>query len=180
MELLDTVAVASNNPVKINAVKQAFAKMLWKVDVVGYNVPSGVNAQPVGREEIERGVGNRMEALIPLARGCYLVAIENGLIKKDDGTWYDVAIVAVCSPEGSLGKVNSEEVEVSESIVNEVHHRGLDKCTIGDVVAEWLNCDGKADRSDPHWKLTQGRPDMPPRHRQDILAAAVQDAYVPF
>ncbi len=55
------VLVASQNPVKINAVKSGFAKMFTniEIDVVSIDVPSGVSNQPVGDHETLQGAFNR-------------------------------------------------------------------------------------------------------------------------
>eukprot|EP00312_Isochrysidales_sp_CCMP1244_P006521 CAMPEP_0196673322 /NCGR_PEP_ID=MMETSP1090-20130531/2883_1 /TAXON_ID=37098 /ORGANISM="Isochrysis sp, Strain CCMP1244" /LENGTH=382 /DNA_ID=CAMNT_0042011079 /DNA_START=1 /DNA_END=1149 /DNA_ORIENTATION=+ len=57
------VAVGSKNPVKVNAVRAGFAAAfpLTALEVVAYDVPSGVSDQPWGEAETRQGALNRAE-----------------------------------------------------------------------------------------------------------------------
>ena len=81
------VAVASQNPVKIQAAHLAFTKFFpkEKLEVVGYSVDSGVSAQPMGDEETLLGALNRVEKVFnqyPLYD--YWVSIEGGCDDTQD------------------------------------------------------------------------------------------------
>ncbi|MCH7834500.1 MAG: DUF84 family protein [Proteobacteria bacterium] len=58
------VVVASRNPVKQSAVRQAFSSQFPSVDLelIPVDVESGVNAQPDGDEETRRGARSRVDA----------------------------------------------------------------------------------------------------------------------
>ncbi len=80
------VAVASKNPVKIEAVRLGFAQMfpaLDRFEVFGRGVESGVSAQPMGNDETLAGALNRVERLMHgLPDADYWVGIEGGV--EDD------------------------------------------------------------------------------------------------
>lgn len=75
------VAVASTNPVKIEAVREAFTECFsGNIDIESFSIPSGVSDQPLGNKETRRGAGNRAETLM-LQRPDfdYYVGIEGGV-----------------------------------------------------------------------------------------------------
>lgn len=78
------VAVGSKNPVKINAVKNAFSHYFDDVKVVGVDAASDVNDQPMSAEETVEGAKNR--ARNAFANCDYAVGIEGGLIKYPTST----------------------------------------------------------------------------------------------
>ncbi len=75
------VAVGSTNPVKIEAVKEGFEKVLGAVEVVGVDVISGVSSHPIGLEETYLGALNRAKNAFEKVQCSYGVGIEAGLIK---------------------------------------------------------------------------------------------------
>ena len=76
-----TIAVASANPAKINAVSQCFQSNFAEqaITVSGFAVPSGVAEQPLSSAETLLGAQNRLQALKQQTRADYYVAIEAGL-----------------------------------------------------------------------------------------------------
>ncbi|GAX90221.1 DUF84 family protein [Effusibacillus lacus] len=58
------VAVGSSNPAKVKAVQAAFEALGHQVHVVGFDVESGVSAQPFSDEETVEGALNRAKAAI--------------------------------------------------------------------------------------------------------------------
>ena len=81
------VIVASKNPAKIEAVRNAFAQAFSTAILVeGASVPSGVSDQPMSDEETRRGALNRAmnaKALIPDAH--FWVGVEGGINPVDEG-----------------------------------------------------------------------------------------------
>ena len=53
------VAVGSENPVKVKAVKEVMSEIYGNVEIVSYSVDSGVSKQPTSLEEIVKGAINR-------------------------------------------------------------------------------------------------------------------------
>jgi inosine/xanthosine triphosphatase len=79
---MQKVIIASTNPVKINAVKAGFAKMLpgQEFTFMGLQFPSPVNAQPFGDDEMLQGAILRTEKARELAPGGdFWVGIEGGV-----------------------------------------------------------------------------------------------------
>jgi inosine/xanthosine triphosphatase len=82
------VIIASENPVKINAVKAGFAKMFpdSKFEFAGVSVPSNVSEQPMTNQETKEGAFNRVNNVqfeIPEAH--FWVGIEGGIEQSDSG-----------------------------------------------------------------------------------------------
>lgn len=81
-----TVAVASANPVKINAAKQAFSLVDQKeVEIHSVSVDSGVPDQPMSYEETRLGAQVRVENLVAATRADYYIAYEGGVDVFEDG-----------------------------------------------------------------------------------------------
>lgn len=76
------VIVASENPVKLNAVKQGFEKMFpgEQFHFTGISAASGVSDQPSDSGETLKGAVNRIASSETLARGAdYYVGLEGGI-----------------------------------------------------------------------------------------------------
>lgn len=78
------IAVASTNPAKIKAVRDAFALAFADTpcQVTGFKTESGVAAQPMSSAETLLGADNRLRNLQQQQQADFYVAIEAGL---DDG-----------------------------------------------------------------------------------------------
>lgn len=112
------VAVGSTNPVKIQAVREAFAK-LWpnkKWEVVGMSVPSGVSDQPMSDAECIKGATKRAKRAIGLAKSDYGVGIEGGL-QKIGTKWLDSGWIVVVDKKGRLGLGSSARIEVPQKLM---------------------------------------------------------------
>ena len=98
-----TIAVASANPAKINAVKQCFQsnfpEQTFKVS--GYEVSSGVAEQPLTSAETLLGAQNRLQSLKLQTAADYYVAIEAGLDIDMTFAWM------LIEHNGKLGKARS-------------------------------------------------------------------------
>jgi inosine/xanthosine triphosphatase len=73
------VRVGSANPMKVRAVRRAFATYFPKVTAVGVDVPSGVSPQPLSFGEIVRGARQRSRGAF--GDGDYSVGIEAGVFR---------------------------------------------------------------------------------------------------
>ena len=82
-----SIIVGSQNPVKINAVAQAF-KLLWpntKINCQGINAPSGVSEQPMTEAETHQGAVNRSQFCQQQGGADIYVAIEGGVDQFAEG-----------------------------------------------------------------------------------------------
>ncbi|MBL1214438.1 MAG: inosine/xanthosine triphosphatase [Ignavibacteriae bacterium] len=82
------VLVGSNNPVKLEAAKEAFAAYYEDVEAVGINVDSNVPDQPIG-DETYAGAENRALQLLEIndkekLNADYFVGIEGGVSKVNN------------------------------------------------------------------------------------------------
>jgi len=108
------VVVGSTNPVKVNAVTQAYKKCGLSINAIGIsNIKSGVPDQPIGWAQTERGAKNRaINALLQCKSNTqpkYSVGLEGGLVTSSDGEGLDcVAVVAVLN-------VKSKQISTSRT-----------------------------------------------------------------
>ncbi|GAB55395.1 hypothetical protein GPUN_1271 [Glaciecola punicea ACAM 611] len=80
------VAVASANPVKINAAKEAFSLVFNRsVELITIDVDSGVSNQPMNFEETHLGANNRVDRAIESQQADYYIAFEGGVDVFSDG-----------------------------------------------------------------------------------------------
>jgi inosine/xanthosine triphosphatase len=96
---MKTIVVASQNPVKIQAVVHGFQRMFYGLElaVQTISVPSGVSSQPRSNAETLRGAVNRaMEAARQLPQADFWVGIEGGVEETENGEMVAFAWVAVC------------------------------------------------------------------------------------
>lgn len=162
------IAIGSTSAIKIAAARTALARAGIAADVVAHATPSGVNVQPVGRDEALRGATNRARAA--LASGMIGIGIENGIV-REDGRWIDVAAVVIVGRDGRESVAWSEAVAVPDVFVDEAAARGFDGVTVGAVIAERTG----STPDDPHGILSGGR-----RTRSAILADALASALTAF
>jgi inosine/xanthosine triphosphatase len=97
--------IASKNPVKINAVLNAFQKMfpLENFDAEGISVESGVNEQPQNDSETFQGALNRAENVSIKKDADFWIGIEGGIQDKDSDM-EAFAWVVVKDKNSRLGK----------------------------------------------------------------------------
>lgn len=96
------VAVGSQNPVKVEAVRAEVARLLGhEVAVRGFEVDSGVPEQPKD-EEAQRGADSRAQsALAAWPEADYAVGVEAGLCRDPAGqAWFDVQACTVLDRTG--------------------------------------------------------------------------------
>ncbi|WP_339062157.1 inosine/xanthosine triphosphatase [Tepidibacillus marianensis] len=113
------VGVGSKNPAKIEAVRFAFETMGYKVELVGFDVPSGVSEQPFSDEETIRGAMNRAKAVMENLKDInldYAVGLEGGVVETPYG-FFLCNWGAVMNPAGELGIGGGQRVQLPEIIV---------------------------------------------------------------
>ena len=94
------ILVASKNPVKVNAVKEAFRICFSEAhEIEGLTVSSGVSDQPRCDGETKAGAATRVENLIKSGRKAqFYVGVEGG-VDVIDGLLYTFAWIAVSDGE---------------------------------------------------------------------------------
>ncbi len=104
------IIVASQNPVKIDAVRQAFAALYPRIDrvVKGIAVPSGVADQPMTEEETRQGALNRAtNAREKSPEADFWVGVEGGIEDRTAGMLAFAWIVVLSSEQQGLGRTAS-------------------------------------------------------------------------
>jgi len=127
------VLVGSQNPVKIEAVKEAFSKYFDNVEVIGMKVDSKVPDQPINEETFE-GAKNRALELKRINEeknlgAKFFVGIEAGIIKLYS-KWFGFGVMCVADNKGKIGIGTSSHFELPESIVKHL----LNRVELGDVM----------------------------------------------
>ncbi len=175
------VIVGTKSPVKLEAVSKAVSNVWFDgiidyVDVKGWDVSSGVNAQPVGNETLQ-GAVNRLVAVKKSATENnhdydIAISIENGIFKVDTigidyfdnntdsdscdkETYLDYAYIVVEDLKNNIKIIQtSAGIEFPYSAVNKAREIGFDKKTAGDIMPQLYNTEiTKIDSKDPHHYL---------------------------
>ena len=80
------IAVASANPVKLTAAKEAFALAFKStIEIISIDVPSGVSDQPMTYNETRLGAQNRVANAKAETNAHYYIAFEGGVEVYEDG-----------------------------------------------------------------------------------------------
>lgn len=114
------IAVGSENPVKINAVKEAF-EIAFKdknIQVEGISVISSVPDQPFNGQTIE-GAVKRAREIRKNSDYDFSVGIEGGIIKLG-GKFYNLGFIAIMDKDGNIGTGTSGWFECPKKILNEI------------------------------------------------------------
>jgi len=123
------VMVASQNPVKLQAVKNAltrlFPQRMWQVE--GWAVDSGVADQPLSDAETLRGARQRARAVRQVAPQAHLwVGIEGGVQPgKRDLPWFAFAWIAILDLHGHEGLARTGSFPLPPPVVA-LLQRGLE------------------------------------------------------
>lgn len=112
------IIVASKNPVKINAVREAFAASFatTPLNLLGVQAASGVSDQPVGDTATRLGARNRVtNARSQHPDADFWVGLEGG-IETIDGDLQAFAWMAVCNVEGRIGMARSASLPLPPAV----------------------------------------------------------------
>ncbi len=140
------IFVGSLNPVKTNAIVSAASETWPDVQVLGFDVPSGVPDQPLGDPQTRAGAENRAKAALedgiaqlkideaeePNVLG---VGLEGGVTEIDGKLWSTVW-VAVVDCEGTIKVANGARFEVPEIVARQIQDGGEMGPIIANVVGQ--------------------------------------------
>lgn len=118
-----TIAIASQNPVKINSTKAAFKKVFPKEQIEFLGIPSksGVPDQPMGNDQTFAGAYNRVQDIrqqLPTAD--YFIGIEGG-ISNEAEEMEVYAWIYIESVEQKVGKAKTGNFYLPKVIVDLVN-----------------------------------------------------------
>jgi inosine/xanthosine triphosphatase len=112
-----TVAVGSENPVKVEAARRAFAEMFGEmISLQALKVPSGVSDQPMTAEEALTGAIKRALSARSTVHADYGVGLEGGLIHVID-SWFCVGWAVVADELGRSWAAPGLGVQVPHEVM---------------------------------------------------------------
>ena len=163
-ECMIRIAVGSESPIKIEAVRAAVAALELEAVVVPVAVVSGVPPQPSGSLETLSGASHRANQARAKYPNDLCIGIESGLVPQ--GTWFgDLAYVAVITSRGQRFTRYSKVVPVPMELV-QMSLASEQKITAGALEAERSGCDPQ----DPHRVWSGGKTD-----RKTLLIETVRE-----
>lgn len=126
------IAVGSENPIKIEAVKSAFEKVLGDCEVVGTSVSSGVSDMPLSFTEMVEGAKNRAQRAREKLGADFGVGLEGGFEDETIGTFLS-GFVAVVDKNDIWGFGRGAGLLIPEKIAKKVKEENKE---LGDVMDE--------------------------------------------
>ena len=127
------VLVGSDNPVKVAAVKEAFAQYFDQVESLARTVNSQVSRQPVNDETFE-GARNRALELSRINReqnlgAHFCVGIEAGILQLY-AKWFAFSVISILDGRGRMSFGATPPYELPDSVTREL----LTGTELGDVI----------------------------------------------
>ena len=113
------VAVGSQNPVKVAAVKAAFSHQWPECEVVGVSVDTGVSEMPMSDAECIAGARNRAHAVLDAQDVDYGVGLEGGVNQEPVGLML-LGWVVIVHRDGREGVACSAKIPLPDAIANRV------------------------------------------------------------
>lgn len=126
------IAVGSQNPIKIEAVKSAFGKVFGECEIVEVSVSSGVSDMPLSFEEMVEGAKNRAKKAREKLSADFGVGLEGGFEDEIIGTFL-TGFVAIVDKNGIWGYGQGSGLLIPKKIVDKVRKEGKE---LGDVIDE--------------------------------------------
>lgn len=161
------IMVGSTNPVKIEAVREAFGKYWPKCEVGGVGVESGVAGQPMSEEETMKGALNRARGALSIG-GEYGVGLEGG-VTDVGGELFECAWVAVVDKKGRMGLGGGLYFELPPKVAKEIREGG----ELGPIMERVMKYDVKRTNG-AIGVLTKDRLDRKSAYVQLVLSALIK------
>lgn len=165
------VYVGSKNPVKIEAVKEAFSKY-FNVEVEGHPAESGVPDQPM-EDETYQGAENRAKELRKMdiaGEAEYYVGIEGGISKIHD-KWMSYGVICIMNKQGKKGFGTSAHFELPQIVMEKIQ-AGEE---LGHVMDEIMEEENVKQKGGAIGFLTQNR-----MTRKELYVPGLITAMIPF
>ena len=168
------ILVGSKNPVKIEAVKEAFSKYFEEPEIIGISADSKVSAQPVNGETFE-GAKNRATELKQLNSennlgAKFFVGIEGG-IAEFFNKWFALGLMCIIDEEGKTGFGTSPLFELPSSVTKEL----LNGTELGEVMDKLTGDHNTKQKSGAIGYFTNGVMD-----RKSLYVPGLITALIPF
>lgn len=168
------ILVGSKNPVKIDAVRVALSNYFDNIEVIGYEVESGVSTQPIG-EETFIGAKNRALNLKLLYSknnkdAELFVGIEGGITKMYD-RWFAFGCMCIIDNNDNIGFGTSPHFELPISVVEKL----LNGIELGTVMDEIQNAENTKQKNGAIGYFTNGV-----MNRKELYVEGLKVAIIPF
>jgi len=168
------ILIGSQNPVKIEAVKDAFTLFYKEIEVIGISVNSNVPAQPVNNQTFE-GAKNRALELQKInskkdLQANFFIGIEGG-IQENYGRWFAFGAVCIINNKEKISYGTSAHFELPELITK----RLLNGEELGFVMDEIMQEENTKQKGGAISFFTNGK-----MSRKDLYVPGVISALVPF
>lgn len=132
------IAVGSKNPVKINAVKEAFRKYFKKIIVTAVEAKSRVSNQPKSEEEAIKGAINRARFAIKSVQADFGVGIEGSVRKVQNYGEIEAPWFVIIDKEGLMGMAGGGGFLIPKKVSLEIR-KGKELGQIIDELAKTSN-----------------------------------------
>jgi inosine/xanthosine triphosphatase len=127
------VVVGSQNPVKMEAAKEAFGNYFSDVEIIGVEIDSKVSPQPIGERTLEgarnRALGAKEVSDKEKLGGKYFVGIEGGILELFS-RWFAFSAMCIIDDKGRTEYGTSPLFELPANIVS----RLLGGVELGEVI----------------------------------------------
>ena len=168
------ILVGSQNPVKIEATKEAFSKYFEEVEVTGIKVDSQVSDQPIGEETFE-GAKNRALELRKINQtknlnAQFCVGIEGGIMKLYS-KWFCFGGMCIIDSRERVGFGTSPYFELPNKVTREL----LSGAELGEVIDKMMGDHNTKQKGGAIAFFTKGI-----MKRKDFYVAGLTVALVPF
>lgn len=160
-----SVAVGSNNPVKVEAVRCIMERIYGNVRVIAVSVNSNVPDQPWGTETVQ---GARNRAMAALMDNDLSVGVEAGVFERYDGL-YDIQHCVVIDKHGRVTYGAGPAFRYPDKVADLVRSGN----TVGDAVMAVFHVRDQGDAEGAIGILTQGLMNRKQLTEQAVMAAMV-------
>ena len=172
LEVMMKVLVGSENPVKIQSVRDGFLTFFEQIEVEGISVDSGVPHQPMNDETFE-GAKNRAENVKRIndqqnLDATFFVGIEGGILQRLD-RWFSVNVVYILDQHNRDSFATTGLYELPSALSKDL----LIKKDLGHAIAALANNRFAAREHGTVGFLTDGRIDRFQNQVQGIILALI-------
>jgi inosine/xanthosine triphosphatase len=168
------ILVGSDNPVKIEAVREAFSHYYEEVEIVSFEVESGVPDQPVN-DDTYKGAENRANELVVInerknLNADFFVGVEGGILQVYQ-RWFGFGCMCIINKDGNKSFGTSAHFELP----NNVTERLLQGEELGNVMDEVQNKQNTKQKQGAIGYFTAGV-----MNRKELYVPGLISALVPF
>ncbi len=168
--------ICSKNPIKINAVNQAFSMYFSDFDLISIKMPANnhgeILSQPMSREETIESAINRTTYAKTKVNGDLYIALEGGIAKDSHGA-YLTGYVYIINKEGKDSLAGGYRMPLPLHVYSKLE-KNPDK-ELGDIIDQLSNDHNTKQKGGAVALFTKNQ-----IQREDVFRQAVIFALIPF